>query len=122
MVAEGRMTWVQKARRFLSGSLKGEKVVGTRLHRQKTLESIMALDNILLTMTGRGLDSFVTSNSNPLAWRRLSIATDQGSDMMSLWSYCAFKLNLCIDLTTDLSHGCHNDVKALSAPSRASSQ
>ncbi len=65
----------------------------------------------LITIIGVLLQ-FKAVGNDPLQWRRLSIASDQGSDVMAAWSYAAFKLKRCIDQIGDLSHAVYNDIKA----------
>ncbi len=84
---------------------------GAKQHRRKSYEWILAIDNQILAVTGRGLEQFKPVGPAE-GWPKLSITTDQGSDAMCGWSYLAFRLKLNINQVPDLSHGVYNDLKS----------
>ncbi len=116
---EARNSWRIRQNSFFkkcAGKDNEKRDRAPKMHRQKTFEFLVGLQNQLTAMTGIGLERFRISagqESRPETWPRLTIASDQGADMMCAWSFLSFgPLKLCIDQAGDLSHGCWNDVKA----------
>ena len=88
--------------------------------RAKAYTSLLAIDNALRSVCDIGLEKFKVpllsdqadaEEADPQDWCMLSLASDQGPDMVAAVSFLQYQLKLCIDVTFDLSHRSWNDVK-----------
>ena len=90
-----------------------------KVPRLKSLQFISAVDNMLVTHTGSGLEAFATkvggnNELDPFEWKFLSLAPDQGPDCKCGVNYLTYgPPALNIDVTDDMSHGAWNDVRLM---------
>jgi hypothetical protein len=76
---------------FAKGHMDGEAKLPkpSSKHRQKTYEVFFGLQNQLTVMSSNGFEQFMVPKENldsPARWPRLSVASDQGGDMMCGWT------------------------------------
>lgn len=65
--------------------------------------------------------SAVSERGPPELWKKLSVAGDQGSDVVAGVNALQRHYHLCLDYVPDPSHGCHNDIWAAAKSSGLSS-
>jgi len=121
-----RAGWRSRARQFLNRGVEagdGEEQhvePQKKKHRVKAMVWGLALDNCLMSCTGKGLEAFEISSlagdraSDPYSWPELSVAPDQGTDGMCMahalaYGWAGKQYN--VDLVWDPSHGGTNDIK-----------
>ena len=84
--------------------------------RVKALSTMLALNNMLVQTTKRGLARFKIPTSaagglpSPWTWPHLNLSTDMGPDCVAMAHYMMYEGQYNCHVDYDLSHGVHNDV------------
>ena len=124
-VDSAKADWRSRARQYLNrGEQAGEEEKQLeprkKKHRVKAMMWGLALDNCLMSCTGKGLEAFEIGelvgdeNSDPYSWPELAVAPDQGTDGMCMGHALAYGWagkQYNVDLVWDPSHGGTNDIK-----------
>ena len=118
--AELRQNWRDRARTFLRRHKVADGEAPNRpvkkLHRVKSYQWLLALDNSLRVVYGRGLDGWVVTDDmmkcdEPENLPMLSGAADQGSDGLCAESFCKYgPVSINFELVDDDCHGNNNDL------------
>lgn len=115
-VASERQTWRDRALQFLKkrGCSDEGTAKARKRHRVTAFAWCLAVDSALRVGTGEGLARFKRQSDgalSPLAWPRLSLAPDQGTDGLAALSYLMYDQGINVDYTPDTSHGMWRDVQ-----------
>ena len=115
-VASEKQTWRDRALQFLKkrGCSDDGTAKARKRHRVTAFAWCLAVDNALRVGTGEGLARFRRQSDgalSPLAWPRLSLAPDQGTDGLAALSYLMYDQGINVDYTPDTSHGMWRDVQ-----------
>ena len=84
--------------------------------RSKAYTTGLAIDNALRTTTGAGFEQFLPPPAEfaaPAEWKFLSMAPDQGPDVVALTQWLLHKQRINLEVTWDLNHGSWNDIKLM---------
>ena len=84
--------------------------------RSKSYTTGLAIDNALRTTTGAGFEQFLPPPAEfaaPAEWKFLSMAPDQGPDVVALTQWLLHKQRINLEVTWDLNHGSWNDIKLM---------
>jgi hypothetical protein len=84
------------------------------VHRKKSWELLVALDNQLKQTFGRGIDKWVLTDTykktkSPFVWPHLVWAADEGSDNLAALHYMQRHTGCNIEYFNDPSHGVSRD-------------
>lgn len=114
--AAARANWIQSASRWLRkrGHDGGDADARPKkISRKKGWQWCLAVDNVLLTMTGHGFEAYQPqAGAVPSTWKHLTIAGDQGSDGFAAAWFLQRYLKLNVSFVWDISHGVWRDVEA----------
>ena len=97
-------------------------------HRAKAYTTLQTIDNALRAASGTGLEGFLVpkqdsaaggkEDSDPYQWRFLSLAPDQGPDVVAAVAWMQYKAELNADVTWDFNHGAWNDCRFMYADTK----
>lgn len=116
VLKEESVAWVKAAQQYLRRERpEDEQEGGSKRRRVKSLEFLLAADNQLQTMTGRGLEDFQVpaereKRDHPGKWHVLTLAMDQGPDGWSAFNFLKSR-HLCFLVLRDPAHRRWNDTR-----------
>jgi hypothetical protein len=111
--------WRDRARRFLKRPHPdgdgADKPAAKKMHRVKSYEWMLCLDASMMSVSGKGLDSFIVTdwvkdNVEPHLWPMINVGMDQGGDGICAHQWLKRVKNVNIEEDCDEDHGNHNDL------------